>query len=190
MGGALPGPGCYLRCMRRRQLILLLTGAIAASGCLVFGAGRGHAIGHPCEGRGTRIVIVARAHRACLCTDGALGEVYRVSLGRGGLDKNVESDNRTPLGEYALGEPYASKLFHVFVPVGYPTASQHQAGRTGGSVGLHGPPRWSRRLGRVNGWADWTRGCIGFESDRAIDEVAAWIRAHPGAPVEIDRDPQ
>ena len=95
-------------------------------------------------------------------------------LGRGGLDKRVEADGKVPLGEYPLGPALASKAFHVFIPVGYPTPSQRRRGFTGGAIGVHGPSRADQ--GRFSTGMDWTLGCIAVGSDDEIDRVARWVR--------------
>jgi murein L,D-transpeptidase YafK len=88
-----------------------------------------------------------------------------------------EGDNKTPLGMYAIGTPKPSARFGVFIPVAYPTKEQAAAGLTGAEIGLHGPDRHFRFLGRLNVWLDWTAGCVAVESDEAIHEIAAWVKA-------------
>ncbi len=171
--------------MTRMRLIHPLSTRAAVLAALVS-AGCGHplATSDACAGE-TRVVVIAAEHRALLCGGGVAAKTFRVALGRGGVDKRVEGDRKTPLGRYALGEGRASKDFHLFLPVGYPTSEQREKGFTGAAIGMHGPARWSKRLGRSNGWFDWTSGCIAFDSDRAIDDVAAWQKEHPDAPIEI-----
>jgi hypothetical protein len=61
--------------------------------------------GADCAGRRNAIVIDADAHRLLLCRDEKPEREFSVSLGKGGLDKRVTGDNRTPLGAYSLGAP-------------------------------------------------------------------------------------
>lgn len=146
-------------------------------------AGCAHRRAPPCPDTGAALVVAS--HRACLCEAGRAVRVYPVAIGRAGLGKKVQGDDRSPTGVYSLGTPRPSSKFHTFIPIGYPSAAQREAGFTGSDIGLHGPPRGWRRAGRATVWFDWTRGCIAFSSDAAIDEVAAWVRDHPGARVEI-----
>src|SRR5262249_46591534 len=80
--------------------------------------------GAPCDGTGTSIVVETEARRLWLCQAGAAAAGYAVSLGRGGNGKTDEGDGKTPLGDYALGAPRASKEFGRFIPIAYPTAAQ------------------------------------------------------------------
>jgi murein L,D-transpeptidase YafK len=136
-----------------------------------------HAIGSAdaCRERGTTVLVLADAHRLKLCQDGSTVATHRVALGRGGVDKRREGDARTPLGTYPLGRPGRSSEFHRFIPVGYPTEAQRHAGYTGSAIGLHGPSRGVRRLGRLTTWVDWTAGCIAVGADGDIEEIASWV---------------
>jgi murein L,D-transpeptidase YafK len=131
-----------------------------------------------CAAGETAVVVDTRAHRLHLCNAGKIDGTFAVALGMKGVGKQREGDNRTPLGRYGLGPPRASRSFHTFVPVQYPTPAQVRMGFTGGAIGIHGPPR---------GWAtmaelamlvaqDWTAGCIAVATDAEIEAVAAWVR--------------
>lgn len=141
--------------------------------------------GADCAGRRNAIVIDADAHRLLLCRDEKPEREFSVSLGKGGLDKRVTGDNRTPLGAYSLGAPRPSQDFHLFIPVGYPTAQQAAAGLTGGDIGIHGPKKGWRWLGRLLNVRDWTRGCIAVNRTQDIEAIAAWVGLHHTARVEI-----
>lgn len=47
---------------------------------------------------------------------------------------------------------------------------------TGGSVGVHGPDRRVRWLGRLVNTFDTTDGCVGLATDREMDEIVAWLQ--------------
>lgn len=141
--------------------------------------------GADCAGRRNAIVIDADAHRLLLCRDEKPEREFAVSLGKGGLDKRVTGDNRTPLGAFSLGAPRPSQDFHLFIPVGYPTAQQAAAGFTGGDIGIHGPKKGWRWLGRLLDVRDWTRGCIAVNRTQDIEAIAAWVSLHHTARVEI-----
>jgi murein L,D-transpeptidase YafK len=138
-----------------------------------------------CDGEAALPHVDAAAHRLTVCDGGKEVFSAKVSLGRGGLGKQREGDNKTPLGRYRLGEPRPSEKYGQFIPVGYPTAAERAAGATGGDIGVHGPRRSARWLGAANAWADWTRGCIALASDGELATVVAWVRAHPRAEIVI-----
>lgn len=133
-------------------------------------------LAQPCARRGTTIVIDTKSHTMFLCRGGESVEQYPVALGRGGLDKRSEGDNKTPLGEYPLAAPRPSQRFGTFIPVAYPTSKQQKAGLTGGDIGIHGPDRRFTWLGRLTTWVDWTQGCIAVGSDDEIKKVEHWVK--------------
>ena len=123
------------------------------------------------------VVLVATGdHQLALCDAGKAVAAYRVALGRGGTDKRVEGDNKTPMGTYAVGEPRPSKRFGTFIPIVYPTEEQRRNGYTGSDVGIHGPLRGTRWAGRVNVWFDWIAGCAAVASDDELETVAGFVR--------------
>jgi hypothetical protein len=131
-----------------------------------------------CAPRETAVVIDTRAHLLHLCDAGRVDRTFTVALGSRGVGKQREGDNKTPLGRYGLGAPRASKSFHIFVPVGYPTPAQARLGFTGGAIGIHGPPRGTATLAELAMLVaqDWTAGCIAVASDAEIEAIAAWLR--------------
>src|SRR5262245_7683442 len=126
----------------------------------------------------TAVVIDTRAHRMHLCDAGTIDRTFTVALGTRGAGKQREGDMRTPLGRYGLGPPRASRNYHVFVPVQYPTPAQARMGFTGGAIGIHGPPRGWSTLAELAMLVsqDWTAGCIAVTTDDDIEAVAAWVR--------------
>lgn len=132
----------------------------------------------PCPARGALVLVDTAEHRLWTCEEGRAAAEYRVALGSGGVGKQRQGDAKVPLGEYALGPPRGSSQFHLFIPVGYPTAEQRRRGFTGSAVGVHGPARgWERFPSVANTSTDWTLGCIAVGSDAEIEAVAAWMRA-------------
>jgi murein L,D-transpeptidase YafK len=138
-----------------------------------------------CRDKGLSVLVGTQRHRLWLCEDGAPVNEYAVALGRGGTGKREEGDRKTPLGSYPLGTPRESARFHTFIPIGYPTEEQREQGLTGSNLGIHGPDRKLRWLGRAGSWLDWTLGCIAVGSDAAIEEIAAWVRLKQPAKIEI-----
>ncbi len=142
-------------------MILAVAAAVAAVGA------------NPCASYGTALYVNAAERRLYLCENAVSKEVLPVALGRGGTDKRKQGDAKLPLGEYALGQPRPSRDFHLFIPVGYPTAEQRRRGFTGGDVGVHGPARVAR--GPLTTMVDWTLGCVAVGTDEEIDRVARWV---------------
>src|SRR5215468_3636437 len=87
-----------------------------------------------CSPGETAVVIDTRAHQMHLCGSGKVDRTFAVALGMRGVGKQRQGDNRTPLGRYGLGPPRASKNFHIFVPVQYPTPEQARMGFTGSAI--------------------------------------------------------
>lgn len=144
---------------------------------------RAGVVHEPCPGGGAVILVDSNARVMCLCRNGRAEAVFRVALGRGGLDKRAEGDGRTPSGPYRLGSPRRSTRYHVFIPVDYPTAEQRRAGYSGSDVGIHGPHLAFALLRHATVWPDWTRGCIAVGTRAEIEQVAAWVRRY--SPMEI-----
>jgi murein L,D-transpeptidase YafK len=134
------------------------------------------ALGHACAKAGTAVVVHVKESKLWLCSRGGATKEYAIAVGSGGAGKTVEGDKKTPVGDYSLGEPRASKEFGIFIPIGYPTDQQRKNGATGGDVGIHGPKRLFAWAGRINTWINWTRGCIAVATDTAIQQIADWIR--------------
>ena len=132
-----------------------------------------------CQPDETAIVVDTSAHRLHLCRDGARAHSFVVALGMSGVDKRRVGDNRTPLGSYPLGMPRASRWFHRFIPVAYPTAAQQRAGFSGSAIGIHGPPRGLETAARLAMLvaSDWTAGCIAVATDDEIERIVAWVDA-------------
>lgn len=128
-----------------------------------------------CHDMQTYVEVDVASEKLFLCNANHVVRTFRVSLGRGGLDKKVTGDARTPIGKYALGTPRPSDRFVTFIPIGYPTAEQKKQGLTGTDVGVHGPLNYLSRIGRLNTLINWTNGCIAVGTAEEIADVAAWV---------------
>jgi murein L,D-transpeptidase YafK len=123
------------------------------------------------------VVVRTEEHRLYLCAkDRTVVSSYPVRLARNGVGKTRAGDGKVPIGTYPLGRPRPSKKYGTFVPIGFPLPEQQRRGYTGGDVGIHGPDRRVRWLGRLVNTFDTTDGCVGVASDREMDEIAAWLR--------------
>jgi murein L,D-transpeptidase YafK len=129
-----------------------------------------------CPGSGDVIAIITSKRELWLCRDGALEARIPVALGQGGLDKRRKGDGRTPLGTYALGAPRPSGRFGLFIPIEYPTREQATQGLSGGTVGIHGPPRGKAEPDYPTTAVDWTLGCVATGTDEHIAVIADFVR--------------
>jgi len=129
-----------------------------------------------CPGTGDVIAVITTKRELWLCRDGAPAARFFVALGQGGLDKRRKGDGRTPLGTYALGAPRPSGRFGTFIPIDYPTREQAVQGLTGGTVGIHGPPRGMAEPEYPTTAFDWTLGCVATGTDADIEVIADFVR--------------
>jgi L,D-transpeptidase YnhG len=70
---------------------------------------------------------------------------YYISVGKAGISKTVEGDQRTPLGVYYITsnlDPKSLKDFYGSgaLPISYPNVLDNKRGKTGGGIWLHGTP--------------------------------------------------
>jgi len=70
---------------------------------------------------------------------------YYISVGKLGIEKSVEGDQRTPLGVYFITsnlDPKSLKDFYGAgaLPINYPNAYDMRQGKTGSGIWLHGTP--------------------------------------------------
>lgn len=70
---------------------------------------------------------------------------FFISVGKSGIDKRLEGDGRTPLGNYYITATKDRKSLPAFygagaLPINYPNAFDNHKGRTGSGIWLHGTP--------------------------------------------------
>jgi hypothetical protein len=140
----------------------------------------------PCAGRGSAVLVLTAPHELHLCLNGLVVKSFPVELGRGGVGKTRQGDEKVPLGTYPLGRGRPSTYFHTYIPVDYPTAAQRRAGYTGGTIGIHGPLQIPPGTDLARPTGDWTLGCIALPTESAVDEVARWARAEGVARIIIE----
>ena len=138
-----------------------------------------------CTGQDTRIVVELAQHRLFLCARDQAVESFDVRIGRGGPGKSRAGDGKTPVGTYVLGRPRASRRYGIFIPIGYPTAEQRRKGFTGGDIGVHGPDRRAKWLGRLVNTFDSTYGCVGLAKDEEMERIAKWVRTAKARTIEL-----
>ena len=167
---------------RRRIGVVVLTTALGVAVAALGMPGR-----DPCGGFDAASVWVdTRAHRLYTCDAKITVRWYDIRLGRHGTGKTRAGDGKTPLGTYSLGKPRASKKYGTFVPVAYPTADQARRGFTGSAIGIHGPLRSVKWLGRAVNWFDTSDGCIGLATDDDMAALVEWVRARKVRTVVIE----
>jgi L,D-peptidoglycan transpeptidase YkuD (ErfK/YbiS/YcfS/YnhG family) len=138
-----------------------------------------------CAAPDARIVVDLAKHTLALCDKEKLVDAFDVRLGRGGTGKTREGDGKTPVGTYSLGEPRPSNRYGIFIPIGFPTDEQKKNGYTGSAVGVHGPLRWVKWLGRLVNTFDSSDGCVGIARDSEIETIASWVRAASVSIIEL-----
>lgn len=134
------------------------------------------AMGQPCEGLDTTLVVDTKSHKMWLCQENKSVGEYEVALGSGGIEKRKKGDKKTPLGEYIIGTPRPSVRFGIFIPVGYPTQEQVLNGYSGSAIGVHGPPRAFENYSDIVTCFDWTHGCIAVGRDVDISKISHWVK--------------
>ena len=70
---------------------------------------------------------------------------YYISVGKLGIEKNLEGDQRTPAGVYFISSSLNPKSLRDFygsgaLPINYPNQLDVKRGKTGGGIWLHGTP--------------------------------------------------
>lgn len=141
---------------------------------------------NPCEEKGTALVYSINEKALFVCENSESTAAYYVAIGSRGTGKTKEGDRKTPVGKYSLGKPKASEEFGIFIPVGYPNASDKKNGYTGGDIGVHGPKRFAACMGALNVAINWTAGCVAMASDQQILEMAEWVLKNPSANIYIE----
>ena len=95
------------------------------------------------------IAVDASRSRLYLFENGATGlslvADYYVSVGKLGIEKSTEGDQRTPLGVYFITSNLNRKSLKGFygsgaLPINYPNQLDVRRGKTGGGIWLHGTP--------------------------------------------------
>ena len=129
------------------------------------------------------LLVDTSRHLLFICQNGKELRRFKVSLGRGGINKTRQGDGKTPLGNYFLGNPRPSPRFGTFIPIGYPTRRELEEGYSGGDVGVHGPSKIYTSFENID--FDWTLGCIAVGSGHEISEIAKWVRQHQGSRIFI-----
>lgn len=130
-----------------------------------------------CFQRDRELMFQPRRRTLVGCLKGRPRFAMKASIGSNGMGKMSEGDRKSPIGTYWLGYPRASKLFGIFIPIGFPNAADVKAGRTGNALGIHGPMRFMTCLPRKSLEMDWTAGCFALARDSQIIALSDWVLA-------------
>jgi len=143
---------------------------------------------NPCAKVSKSIYVDTSTRLLYLCKDGSPDGTYKVSLGRKGVGKTRQGDEKTPLGTYSLGHPRKSNEgFGTFINVGYPTRAQRSKGYTGSAIGVHGPKQKLRFFGPLSSFVDWTAGCIALATNKEMTEIAKWVKKNRVGKIHVRR---
>jgi murein L,D-transpeptidase YafK len=154
-----------------------------------------------------KIIVQKRARVLLLYRDTHLERTYPVALGRNwSIDKAVEGDEATPLGEFYVCAKNPRSKFFLSVCISYPNAEDAQRGLAANLITaeehaeiltanrlLTMPPQHTKLGGEIyihghdaalpdSRLKDWTRGCIAVDN-RAMQEIYDLVSM--GTPVFI-----
>lgn len=109
---------------------------------------------------------------------------YYLSVGSAGFGKQIEGDNKTPVGVYQFNDFIEGKKLPDLYgkgafPVNYPNRFDRYLNRTGYGIWLHGTP--SDTYAR-SPWA--SEGCFVLSNDDLLD-IAQYISVEKGTPVVL-----
>jgi len=173
------------RGLRRRYWGLIRIGLLCVMGTLLW-SGLEHASASPA--RVDKVVVIKSKRLLMLLKDGEIFKTYRISLGRRPEGHKKESgDQRTPEGKYILDSKNPNSKYHLAIHISYPNEldtlnAQKRGVSPGGGIMIHGLPRDSHNFKEINGYWDWTNGCIAVTNPE-IEEI--WQLVSAGTPIEI-----
>jgi murein L,D-transpeptidase YafK len=139
--------------------------------------------------RADYILIDKSERRMTLYQNGEPIRLYRVSLGKGGLDpKRRQGDKLTPEGLYRINGRNPNSAYHLSLRISYPGPQDKLRAAAkgvspGGDIMIHGIGpglTWLER--QTYPFKDWTAGCVAV-TDSEIEEI--WRIVPDGTPVEI-----
>jgi murein L,D-transpeptidase YafK len=135
-----------------------------------------------------KVVVIKNKRLLMLMKDGEIFKTYRVSLGKRPEGHKIASgDQRTPEGRYVLDSKNPNSKYHLAIHISYPNEldtlnAQKRGVSPGGGIMIHGLPRHSPHLREINGYTDWTNGCIAV-TNHEMEEI--WQLVSTGTPIEI-----
>lgn len=113
---------------------------------------------------------------------------YAISLGAHPIGhKQMEGDERTPEGTYAIIFKNEHSRYHLSLKLSYPSdqdkkVAENKGLNPGGDIMIHGLPNGLGFIGKLHTWWDWTDGCIAV-TNQEIEEV--WNLVDLNTPVII-----
>jgi L,D-transpeptidase YnhG len=111
---------------------------------------------------------------------------YYISLGKLGIDKSIEGDQRTPLGVYYITSSLSARSLVDFygvgaLPINYPNPLDLKRGKTGSGIWLHGTP--SEQFSRAPKASD---GCVVL-ANPDLNQILTKVNARTTPVVIADR---
>lgn len=141
-----------------------------------------------CKLRTKELVYLGKSNTLVACVSQKAEFAMKVVIGSHGIGKTREGNRKSPFGTYWLGHPRHSKMFGMFIPVGYPNLLNISAGHTGSAIGIHGPTRGLHCHPDVTLVRNWTAGCIAVGRDSQIIALSEWVLANWPARIVITKD--
>ena len=164
--------------MKRRQMLLAGTAAVALAGC---GSGKFKRYFGP---KVTYVVVNKADREMFLFHNDRVLKKYDIDLGFAPIgDKFFEGDGRTPEGYYTIDRRNPNSRFHLSLGISYPNARDIEEARAmgkdpGGDIFIHGESN-PLKLGNN----DWTWGCIAVPNDQ-MEDIYAMVQN--GTPIMIN----
>lgn len=128
------------------------------------------------DAKADRIVVEKEKHIMTLMKGQVPLKVYKVSLGRGGMEpKRKEGDNKVPEGIYRIVGRKSDSQFHLSLKTSYPElrdieAARKEQNKAGSNIMIHGLRNGLGWIGVLHRNLDWTAGCIAV-TNREIEEI-------------------
>jgi murein L,D-transpeptidase YafK len=144
-------------------------------------------------GKVDRIVVVKSARTLTLMADGKVVKTYKVALSREPVGaKERAGDHKVPEGHYVVDSKVPHSRFHLALHISYPNPVDRERARKlgvkpGGNIEIHGLDSKYAWVGSLQGYVDWTDGCIAVTNPE-IEEIYKLVAV--GTPVEILAEPE
>lgn len=142
----------------------------------------------PLDQQADAIFVDKSERQLTLLRDGTPIRTYQISMGGNPVGhKTQEGDERTPTGTYEIDWRNDSSIAHLSLHISYPNAddtaqAQARGVSAGGNIMIHGILNGWGFLGLVQGYWDWTNGCIAVNN---ADMREIWSLVPNGTPITL-----
>ncbi len=143
----------------------------------------------PADQQADAIFVDKSDRRLTLLRNGETIRIYQISMGASPEGhKTQEGDERTPTGAYEIDWRNGNSIAHLSLHISYPNAedtaqAQSRGVSPGGNIMIHGILNGWGFLGPLQGYWDWTNGCIAV-TNAEMREI--WSLVPDGTPITIE----